>query len=89
MNDTKKPTSSQNEIGERVKKLLTEHIGVGLEDIIDEDSFSEQLHMSPSDLVDFTKVLEKHGFNVDALDLTQVVSVGDLIEVLSSEEELK
>jgi acyl carrier protein len=89
MDNPKKPTRPQSETGQQLRKLLAEQIGVELEDISDEDSFSEQLHMSPSDLVDFTEVLEKQGLNVASLDLTQVLTVGDLIEALSSEEEIE
>ncbi|OGM15392.1 hypothetical protein A2V56_03050 [Candidatus Woesebacteria bacterium RBG_19FT_COMBO_42_9] len=73
----------------KIKELLSSHIGVEPEDIDEEDFFSEDLHMTPTDLTDFTHLLEKEGFNTTHLDFTELETVGDLIEALSSHEEIK
>lgn len=67
---------------EKLIKLLAEHIGVEPEDVNEDDSFLEDLHMDPADFSDFIHVLEKSGFTVNSSDLTGIETVEDLIEVL-------
>lgn len=69
-----------------VKKLLAEQIGVEPDDIGEEDFLIEDLHMSPADLTDFVEKLEASGFPTHGLDLTEIETVEDLLEKLSSEE---
>ena len=81
MNDIiRKPTP------EYIKGLLAEQIGVEPDDIKDEDAFSDELHMSAADLSDFSESLTNSGIDTSKLDLTQIETVGDLLEALSSEE---
>jgi acyl carrier protein len=70
----------------KIKKLLTEHLGVDPEEINEDDYFSDDLHMSATDLTDFTEILANSGFNTQTLDLTMIDTVGDLIEELTHEE---
>lgn len=73
----------------KIKELLASQIGVEPDDISEEDFFSEDLHMTPADLTDLTHLLEKDGFNVSSLELTELETVGDLIEALTSHEDIK
>lgn len=72
----------------KLKGLLADHIGVEPEDIEAEDYLTEDLHMTPTDLTDFTHVLEQEGFITTKLDFTQIQTVNDLIEALSGSEEI-
>lgn len=78
--------TSQRDTSALVKKLLAEHIGVEPQDIDDNDTFSEDLHMRASDLSDFISILEDNGLETKNLDLTTIETVNDLIESISSEE---
>ena len=73
----------------KINKLLANHLGVEPEDIENDDSLSEDLHMTAVALADFTHVLEKEGYPVSEIDFTELETVGDLIESLSSHEEIK
>jgi len=73
----------------KIKELLASQIGVESDDIDEEDFFTEDLHMTPTDLTDFTNVLEKEGFNTTKVDFIEIETVGDLIEAIFQHEELK
>jgi acyl carrier protein len=76
------PPTDQEKIREKVKKLLAEHIGVEPEDINDDDAFIEDLHMNPSELVDFSEKLEIAGFDITKIDFTNLEKMEDLVEAL-------
>ncbi len=63
---------------ELIKKLLAEHIGVEPEDINDDDSFVEDLHMNPSEVADFAEKLEEAGFETGKIDFMALESVEDM-----------
>lgn len=67
---------------EKLIKLLAEQIGVEPEDIKEDDSFSEDLHMSPAEFSDFLHVLTNSGFTVSSSDLTGIETVEDLLDIL-------
>jgi len=73
----------------KIKELLVNFIGVEQDDISEDDILTEDLHMTPADLSDFVHILEKEGFATSNLDFTELETVGDLIESLSSHEEIK
>jgi acyl carrier protein len=81
------PTPS--ELSVKVIKLLAENLGVESDDISLDDSFSEDLHMSPDKLADLVEHLSSSGFETSNLNLTEIETVGDLIELLSSHEDIK
>ena len=66
----------------KVKKILTEHLGIEPDDIELNDSLTEDLHMKPSDIVDFTVGLSSKGIETDKIDLTSIETLGDLLESL-------
>jgi acyl carrier protein len=85
--DIKKPPLSQ-EISKKVKEILAEQIGTEPDEINDSDSFIDHLHMRPSDISDFYNLLTQNKIDVANIDIEDVVTVGDLIEMLSAEESL-
>jgi len=73
----------------KINKLLANHLGVEPEDIENDDSLSEDLHMTAVELTDFVHVLEKEGYPLSEIDYTELDTVGDLIDSISSHEEIK
>jgi acyl carrier protein len=78
MNDEQNPTLLI------VKTCLADHIGVNVEDINDDDTFMNDLHMRPTEFSDFIEELTEKGLDTRDLDLTSIQTVGDLVESLSS-----
>lgn len=70
----------------KIVRHLAEHIGVEPEDINDEDSLSEDLHMNPAEISDFVHSLGEAGFSISSLNLTEIETVGDLLEALGAVE---
>lgn len=69
-----------------IKQELASYLGVQTEDITEEDSFFDDLHMQPSEFTDFLEELSINGTDTSNLDLATVKTVGDLVEALSSHE---
>jgi hypothetical protein len=81
-------TKDAKDIAGKILTTLSNQIGVEKEELNVEDSFQEDLHMSPADLTDFLERLEEVGFNTSEIDLTETKHVEDLIETIISQEEL-
>lgn len=77
------PTDTEK-IRELIKKLLAEHIGVEPEDIEDDDFLIDDLHMNPSEIIDFSEKLKEVGFDITRIDLMNVKNVEDIVDALSS-----
>lgn len=71
---------------QRIKRELADFLGVDMEDIEDESSLSEDLHMNASSLTDFSEILTKAGFDTTSLDLTEIETFLDLVEALTAHE---
>lgn len=65
-----------------VKKTLAEHLGLEVDDIKDEDSLSNDLHMGPTDLSALIEKLESERVDTTTISLTEIETVNDLIEAL-------
>jgi len=65
---------------EKILKLLADFLGIEPSDITDDDSLIEDLHMTPSDLTDFTEIMAKSGLDTASLDFTEIETVSDLYE---------
>lgn len=74
------------DLNTQVKKILAEKIGVEGDDINDNDSFTNDLHMSPTDLTDFVNALKILEIDTSQIVLTDLFTVNDLIDQLSSKE---
>jgi acyl carrier protein len=68
---------------DKIKNLLTNYLGVEPEDVSDDDSFVNDLHMSPSDVGDFLQSLDKGEFDSESHDLSQIDTLNDLYELIS------
>jgi len=73
----------------KIKKLLANQLGVEPDDIENDDSLSEDLHMTAVELADLNHLLEKEGYLLSETDFTELETVGDLIDSISSHEEIK
>jgi len=71
---------------DKVKEILAAQIGVEPDDIHEDDLLTEDLHMSAYDISDFVHSLEDSGFNTKDMDLANLESVSDIVEVLSSSD---
>jgi len=67
---------------EKIKLLLAEQLGLNSDDISNEDSLIEDLHMSPADLTDFLETLSAKNADTSAVDLTEIETVEELLEQL-------
>ncbi len=81
-------TKTAKDMSEEIIALLAEHIGAEKEELSSEDAFQEDIHISATDLSDFLEKLNTAGFDTSQLDLTEVKSVGDLIENVIAQEDL-
>lgn len=70
----------------RFKKILAEYLGVETEDIDDDDSLVDDLHMGPAEITDFMQTLENAGINIDDVDLSEIETVSDMVDSLVSKE---
>ncbi len=73
-----------NTISQKVKRELSDFLGIGIEDVEDESEFAADFHMSASDMTDFMDILNKAGFATENLDLTQIETFSDLIEEMTA-----
>jgi hypothetical protein len=78
--DTTKETSYLDQ----VKEVLASQLGLEATDISEEDSFTDDLHMRPTEVSDFLQELATHGFETEDIDLASIGTVGELVESLSS-----
>ena len=70
----------------QIIKLLSEHIGVEPDDVSEDDSFLEDLHMNPTELSDFVHSLTSLDLDVSRLNLAEIETVSDLLEALGAVE---
>jgi len=68
-----------------IKARIAEHIGVDIEDVKDEDTFSEDLHMSPAEFSDFLGSLSSLGVDAHSMDISTSSSVEELVDAVSSQ----
>jgi acyl carrier protein len=76
--------NKEEQIAKRIRVKLAEEIGVELDDIKEEDTFSDDLHMSPSEFSDFLSDLNIEGVEIAGLDIDSTSSVGELIEAVTT-----
>ncbi len=86
MRKKKNSQTKSKDLTSQVKEVLAQKIGVEPDDITGEDSFLEDLHMSPTDLSDFISALNVLDIDTSQIDLTDLNTLNDLIDLLSSKE---
>ncbi len=75
----------KSDINNLVKKHIAQYLGVEVEDIDEEDSLIQDLHMIPTDLTDFLETLNQEGVDTTKVDMTQIETVGELIETIRND----
>ena len=78
----KKIKSTRSIIAEAVKKILSEFLGIEKDDIENDDSLKEELHMTAADLSELKQIIEDENISTTNLDFTQIETVEELIENL-------
>ncbi|OGM18450.1 hypothetical protein A2686_02490 [Candidatus Woesebacteria bacterium RIFCSPHIGHO2_01_FULL_38_10] len=81
-----KNKNSKDTLTNQIKKILAEYLGVDEEDIKEEDLLTEDLHMNATELSDLLQILYDKGVITKDIDLTEIETVEELIEVISSQE---
>jgi len=71
-----------------VKNIIADMLGLDVSDIHEEDILLEDLHMGPADLTDLLERLSDAGLPTVEVSFDETETVGDLIDILSSEEEI-
>ena len=84
MGKIKKEEHIPKNLIDQVKEILAAHIGVEPEDIHEEDLLAEDLHMSAYDISDFLTLLGDNGFEIKEIELTNIETVSDIVDALSS-----
>jgi hypothetical protein len=69
-----------------VKRELANFLGVESEDIEDDSSLTEDLHMKATDLTDFMEILVRMGMETSSVDLTETETFLDLVEALTEHQ---
>jgi acyl carrier protein len=75
-----------NKTKESVKRELANFLGVEKEDIEDDSSLTEDLHMKATDLSDFMEILTRMDMETQGVDLTQTETFLDLVEALTEHQ---
>ena len=73
----------ENEIKNKVQMKLAEFLGIDKDDVEDDFSLTEDLHMKPTDLTDFIEILGGMGFNINHLDFSEIETFSELIDALT------
>ena len=69
-----------------VRQELANFLGVDTEDIEDDSSLTEDLHMKATDLTDFMEILVRMGMETTGIDLTETETFLDLVEALTEHQ---
>ncbi len=75
-----------NKTEDIVRRELANFLGVDSEDVEDDSSLTEDLHMKATDLTDFMEVLTRMGMETSSVDLTTTETFLDLVEALTDHQ---
>ena len=78
--------SGKTNIAAKIKDLLAHQLGVNPEDISEDDSLVEDLHMGATELTDFLEKIEASGIDTSSVDLREIETVEELVEKLGGGE---
>jgi hypothetical protein len=78
--------SDLNKTKSIVRQELASFLGVDVEDIEDDVSLAEDLHMKATDLTDFMEVITRMGMETTGIDLTEIETFLDLVEALTDHQ---
>ncbi len=71
---------------EIVRRELAGFLGIEPDDIEDDYSLTEELHMKASDLTDFMEILNRMGFDTSEINFNESETFLDFIESLTSKQ---
>lgn len=71
------------EVKNKIIRSLADYLGTDPEDIEDDFSLSEDLHMKPTDITDYSLTLSNMDIDASKLDFTQIDTVEDLVEAIT------
>lgn len=72
-----------------IKEYMAEYLGIEPEDISEDDSLRDDLHMRPVDITDFIETLSLKGIDTSQLNFDEIETFADLIEALEWGQDLK
>lgn len=75
-----------NDIKESVKRLLSDFLGIEPDDIEEDFSLTEDLHMKATDLTDFMEILSAKGYDTESVDFAEVETFSDFIDFLTQHQ---
>jgi acyl carrier protein len=79
--------ATREEVYERVKEVLTEHLGVDEDQITEEASFQEDLDADSLDLVELIMELEdQFGVKISDEDAQKIQTVGQAVDYVTSHQ---
>ena len=84
MDDTIDQSENLSKEGQKVKEMLAEFLGAEPDDLNLTDSFSDGLHMKPTDISDFLDIVRKSGLELGDTDITELLLLGDLVEAVEA-----
>jgi len=61
-----------------VKNELAQMLGVGVDDINDDDSLVDDLHLKPNDFTDLLEKLKEKGLDTPDSDISEIDTVSEL-----------
>ncbi len=75
-----------NEISKLIKNELSNLLGIEPDDIEDDFSLTEDLHMKPTDITDFIEILSNMNFATESLDFSEIETFSDLVDALTQNQ---
>jgi len=74
-----------SEVGEKVKKIIVDHLGVDAEKVTDEASFIDDLGADSLDTVELVMAFEEEfGSEISDSEAEKILTVGDAVKFIES-----
>ena len=83
MDEQNQSNNLSNE-GKKVTELLAKFLGVEPEDLNQTDSFTDILHMKPTDIADFLEIVKRNNLYLGDTDISEILLLSDLVEVVEA-----
>ena len=79
---------SEKNIEKTVLTSIAEFLGVTEEDVVLEDSLRDDLRMNTAAITDYMEKLKEMGFNIDDVEIENIDTIGELVDILALETDL-